>query len=103
MSPTPPSGASPAKVLTIKGALAIQTAADWKTHFAEQFDSGAPLAVDLTEVTLIDVFGLQLLLALRRSAVEEGRPLSFSSIPAPVHEACAAAGLAAGTLFTSIP
>jgi len=66
---------------SIDGALTIGTIADWYGRFAERTVAAKDFELDLAGVTAVDVFGLQLLHAVRRSALEGGHTLRLTAIP----------------------
>ena len=76
----------------IDGALTIGTIADWYGRFAERAATATDLELDLTGVTEIDVFGLQLLHSVRRSALEGGRNFRLTAIPPLVQSMAATVG-----------
>ena len=67
-----PAPFDPGPALTILHAEALRETL--LARLAEPVDGDAPLVVDLSQVTAIDTAGVQLLLSLRRSLAERGRP-----------------------------
>jgi anti-anti-sigma factor len=68
----------------VTGELTIQTAAEHKTALLAALSSGGRLDVDLSGVTELDTAGLQVLLLLRREALEAGSAVRLLSPSAAV-------------------
>lgn len=78
----------------INGALTIGTVAEWYSRFAERAAAAQELELDLTGVTAADVFGLQLLCSVKRSATEGGRKLKVTAVPPVILDAATSTGFA---------
>ncbi len=76
--------------LTLPGAAALRES--WLAALGDAAE-GAPLELDLSGVGELDSAGVQLLLALRRSAAAESRELIVCGSSSPVQEALAVFGL----------
>lgn len=69
----------------------IATVADWHRRFREHLAATPALTLDLSGLTAIDVFGLQLLWSARRSTPA---PFTLLNPPAVFAHACSANGFA---------
>ncbi len=96
-SSCPAAAAVAADTLTVDGALTVAAVEAWRVRFADALARGAGLTVDVSGATEIDVFGVQLLWAARRSAREQGRAFGVIDGGGTLRRACAAAGLDAAT------
>jgi anti-anti-sigma regulatory factor len=96
----PASPAASATLWRIEGQLIISTVSDWHRQLVGRLASVPALALDLGGVTAFDVFGLQLLLAARRSALAQGRTLTLAAVPPLFDEACASAGMVRSAFST---
>jgi anti-anti-sigma regulatory factor len=91
-SPPPRSTSSQSDaVWRIEGPLVIATVADWHRRLREQLAATPSLTLDLSGLTAIDVFGLQLLWSARRSATAH---FILVNPPAAFAQACTANGFA---------
>jgi len=70
----------------IVGELTVLTAAEQKESLLAALEAGQPVEVSLAGVGEIDTAGLQLLLAVKREAVERRAPVRFVSHSAAVHQ-----------------
>ncbi len=93
-----PSSASAERVLSVDGALTVASAEAWRIRIADALAPAAALAVDLAGAGEVDVFGLQLLCAARRSAGAQGKTFRVLHAGPAVQRACAAAGFAPASL-----
>lgn len=91
--PSAAADAAAADTLTVDGALTVATAEAWRVRLAAALARGAGLTVDVSAASEIDVFGVQLLWAARRSAREQGRAFGVSDGGGSLRRACATAGL----------
>ncbi len=64
-------------VLTLKGALTIENAAELKSAVAEALDASTGLVLELAEVDTADLSCLQLLCSAHRTAVRDGKSLEL--------------------------
>lgn len=62
----------------IKGELNIYAAAALRQLLLDALNAGSQVEIDLSEVNEMDCAGLQLLVAARREAVRQGKPLRFA-------------------------
>lgn len=74
--------------LVLPAELTIYHAAALRAQFADALAAGQS-RFDLAQVTEFDSAGLQLLLAARRSAVQDGRAIEFANAPRVVLEVAA--------------
>ena len=65
------------QTLTIDGELTIFTAAEQKKQLLDFLHSGQALEINLANVSEIDTAGLQLLILVKREAVQANKKLSF--------------------------
>ena len=84
------SGAAP---YALQGELTIARAAEWRETLLGAMAAGAR-CFDLSQVTEFDSAGVQLLLAARRTARQEGTGFELRSAPEVVHEVLRRYGLA---------
>jgi anti-anti-sigma factor len=68
----------------LEGELTIFTAADTRQRLLDAAATGQNLEIDLAHVTEIDLAGLQLMLAVKRQALEQGKALRFVNHSAAV-------------------
>lgn len=78
----------------IEGALTIGTIADWHSRFAGRAVTATELELDLSGVTAADIFGLQLIYSMRRSAIDAGRTFKVTAIPPAIQAAATSSGIA---------
>lgn len=83
---------SPA-LIRIDGPLTIAVADAWRTRLVTALAGGTGLAVDVSAATEIDVFGIQLLLAARRSAIGQGRMFRVTDDGESLGRVCASTGV----------
>lgn len=95
--PTASTSAVASDTVILDGALTVAAAESWRVRFTETLARGAGLTVDVSTADEIDVFGVQLLWAARRSAREQGRAFGVIDGRGALRRACAAAGLDAAT------
>lgn len=93
-----PSSAPAESVLPVDGALTVAAAEAWRIRISDALAPAAALAVDLAGAAEVDVFGLQLLCAARRSAGAQGKAFRVLHAGPAVQRACAAAGFAPASL-----
>ncbi len=95
----PPSAASavsppaPGETVAVDGALTVAVVEAWRARLAAALARGPGLTVDVSAADEIDVFGVQLLWAARRSAREQGRSFRVIDATGALRRACASAGL----------
>jgi anti-anti-sigma factor len=80
----------------IKGELNIYTAAALQQLLLDALNAGSQVEVDLSEVGEMDCAGLQLLIAARREAARQGKPLRLTASSPVVLELldlCAQSGI----------
>jgi anti-anti-sigma regulatory factor len=85
--------AADASLLTVDGPLTIAVAEAWRARLVAALAGEGELTVDLSAATEIDVFGVQLLLAARRSAAEQGRSFRVADNGESLARACVSAGV----------
>ncbi|ABK43153.1 anti-sigma-factor antagonist [Magnetococcus marinus MC-1] len=79
--------------LQLTGDLTIQQAAELKESCVQAVQSGDSLVLNLSGVTRIDLAGLQILCAMHRALVDEGKSLTLQGeIPKPFKETVHIAG-----------
>jgi len=86
--------------LKITGEQIIRTADELHKMLADYLDRGVPVGVDLSEVGQCDTAALQLIYALRRSAVERKQRFQITAVSAAITETAAALGLRIEELMT---
>jgi anti-anti-sigma factor len=79
--------------LHVTGEITLSTVPQLRNELLEVLQQTAPIRLDLTEVTSMDVSGLQLLVSARRSACRLGKSLSVAACSAMVEDAWRQAGL----------
>lgn len=79
--------------LVLEGALSIYTAADVKPRLSEALQGAIALQIDLSAVDEFDSAGLQLLLATREQAHQQGIDLQFHGIGPVIGELLVLSGL----------
>jgi anti-anti-sigma regulatory factor len=79
--------------LKISGEQTIQTSGALHKTLAEYLDRGLPLVLDLSEVDECDAAALQLIYALRQSAVQREQPFRIQAASPAITETAAALGL----------
>jgi anti-anti-sigma regulatory factor len=81
--------------------LTLANAASVKSAMLEALESGEPLELDASEVTDVDVAGLQLLCALHLEAAARKVDLAFGAAGCgpPITDAAKAAGLTSRTFW----
>jgi anti-anti-sigma regulatory factor len=77
----------------IGGKLIKQRCSDIAKELLQILGDSEHVCCDLSEVEVIDVMGLQLLLAAQVRQRSKGRTLSYASLSGPVRELCATFGL----------
>lgn len=80
----------------IKGELTIYTAAALQKLLLDALNAGSKVEIDLSEVCEMDCAGLQLLLAAKREAARQGKPVHISGSSPLAHELlelCALSGI----------
>ncbi|MDQ5908207.1 MAG: hypothetical protein QG599_298 [Pseudomonadota bacterium] len=65
----------------LSGRLIINEAGEWREEWVNRLAECEQLIVDTRELTAVDVAGLQLLIALRRSARQAGKSIRFARPP----------------------
>lgn len=83
----------PGEIVIVDGPLTVAAAEAWRVRFAAACARGAGLTVEVSAATEFDVFGVQLLWSVRRSAREQGRAFAVVDRGGGLGRACAAAGL----------
>lgn len=68
-------------VMTLKGSLNIESAAQIHTAFIEATQAHEVLRVDMSQTESVDLSFFQLVCALYKEAVREGKKLVFESVP----------------------
>jgi anti-sigma B factor antagonist len=81
--------------LDVVGELTIQTAAEQKVRLLAALEPADRLRLDLQAVTEVDTAGLQLLLMLRREAVQAGKAVELVGHSQPVLDVFALANRSA--------
>lgn len=82
--------------LAIDGALTIRTAGEATQRLRKHFKRHAKIEIDAAGVTEIDVSGIQLLLAVRASALKAGKALTVAQpLPEPLRAALQQGGFLA--------
>lgn len=79
--------------LALSGELIIHDAAEAHKHLVAALDNPEITEIDASGIIEIDTSGVQLLLALARTATQRGRALSITAASEPVASALVAAGL----------
>lgn len=97
----PPPDGSAQVSCRIEGPLVISTAADWHRRMREIAGSPSPVAIDLSGVTAVDVFGLQLLLSAVRTSASRGQRIELAGAPQAFHDACVCAGIPSSLFLAS--
>lgn len=100
-APETSAAAAPETTLRIEGPLVIATVAGWHAKLVEALTGAGGLSIDLSGITEVDVFGLQLLCSARRSAGKDGARPRLKAGPALIDKACARAGIGRSELFDS--
>lgn len=80
----------------IKGELTIYTAAALQQLLLDALNAGSKVEIDLSEVSEMDCAGLQLLIAARREAARQGKPIHIagsSQVVLDLLELCALSGI----------
>jgi ABC-type transporter Mla MlaB component len=77
----------------IGGKLTKQRCSDVAKELLNVLGDFEHVCCDLSEVEVIDVMGLQLLLAAQVRQRSKGRTLSYAALSVPVRELCATFGL----------
>lgn len=99
-APNPDSSA--ASALSVSAALTIHTAQDQGAAWLAALRAHPAARLDLSNVSSCDALGIQLLLALRRSAAQSGKRVTLANPSAAVRRAAEAVGCT--DLFpTSLP
>lgn len=91
-TPATTAPAADASLLIVDAPFTIALAESWRARLVAAFAGGGGLTVDVSGAAEIDVFGVQLLLAARRSAAEQGRSFRVSGGEA-LARACVSAGV----------
>jgi len=86
--------------LKITGAQTIRTADELQKMLADYRDRGPAVDVDLSEIDECDAAAVQLIYALRRSAVERKQRFQITAVSAAITETAAALGLRIEELMT---
>ncbi|WP_321478221.1 STAS domain-containing protein [uncultured Paludibaculum sp.] len=86
--------------LKIMGEQTIRTADEMHKAFAEYLDRGIAVVVDLSEVDECDAAALQLIYALRQSAIQRGQRFRIAALSPAITDTAAALGLHIETLMT---
>lgn len=86
--------AVPGGLVNVQGPLTVAAVEHWRGRFAAELERVGVLKIDLGDVTAIDVFGLQLLHAVERTAGLTGRGFRALNTPGHVAAVRAAAGFA---------
>lgn len=95
----PPSGAvAPLKIM---GEQTIRTADELHEALAQYLDRGLDVVVDLSEVDECDTAGLQLIYALRQSAVQRKQRFHITAVSPAITETATALGLHIEALTTA--
>jgi anti-sigma B factor antagonist len=81
--------------LTIENELTIFTASEMKAGLLAFLDTGSHLEIDLSRVVEIDTAGLQILILIKREAIQAGKSLKFAMHSKPVLEIMELANLTA--------
>ncbi|MBS1160283.1 MAG: hypothetical protein H6R15_2702 [Proteobacteria bacterium] len=76
--------AAPLHCLAITGEFTIFTAAAWREQMLAALAAADEIEMDLSQVSEIDSAGLQLMVAAKREATEQGKVLRFSGHSAAV-------------------
>jgi anti-anti-sigma regulatory factor len=79
--------------LKISGDHTIQTSEALRKSLADYLDRGLPIELDLSQVHACDVVFLQLIYAMRRSAIQRERSFRIAAVSPVVTETAAALGL----------
>jgi anti-anti-sigma regulatory factor len=87
--------------LKITGEQTIRTADQLHKLLAEHLDRGVDFLLDLSEVVECDAAALQLIYALRQSAVQRKQRFQITSVSPAITETAAALGLQVEALITS--
>jgi anti-anti-sigma regulatory factor len=87
------STSGPGETVTVDGPLTVAAAEEWRVRLAAALGRGSGLTVDVSAAKEVDVFGVQLLWAARRSAREQGRTFGVIDGSGSLRRACASAGL----------
>ena len=80
-------------ILTLKGMLTIEYAADFKCVLEGSLNGVKALFLDIGGVTGADISGLQLICAVHRAAVLSGKEFTLTNVGNDFHEAADKAGL----------
>lgn len=84
------------RVVLIDGALTIRNAEDVHAKLLKMLSGAGDLVIDVSDADEVDVSFVQLVLAARRSAREQGRALSLAAPAAgPLREVLVRGGFAA--------
>lgn len=86
MTKTASSG-TPREAMPIEGEMTIYRAAELKPLLLKPLNGNSQIAVDLSGVTEIDSAGIQLLMLMKKTALERGCALSFTGHSPAVIEA----------------
>lgn len=78
----------------VTGELTIATSLEWRESLAGCLAAGGEAHVDLSGVERCDVAGLQLLIALGKSAAAQGVSLDLAAVPPDVQNLAALLGVA---------
>ncbi|GEM_PF-2130932 len=89
-------GEEPHLEIALSGAMTIEHAADHRQRLLVADAHPGPVALDLGDVTTIDITGIQLLLAIARSLESRSCPLLLHAVPPAVENALALLGLELG-------
>jgi anti-anti-sigma factor len=92
-----PNDAAPLK---ITGEQSIRTADELQKALAEHLDRGLDVVVDLSEVDECDTAAMQLIYALRQSAVQRKQRFHITAVSPAITETAAALGLGIEELMT---
>ena len=84
---TTASGDTPREAIRIEGEMTIYRAAELKPVLLAPLNDNSPVAVDLSGVAEIDSAGIQLLMLMKKTALERGGMLSFTGHSPAVIEA----------------
>jgi len=85
-------------------ALDINTAAEVRKSLLEHLERQARISVDLSKIESCDVAGIQLLLAMQRSAMAAGKPFAIVAATNAFTTICAALGISSTQFMaTTIP
>lgn len=90
-------------VVTVADPLNVATVEEVRVRLAAALDASATVVVDLTAVTAIDLYAVQLLCAAQRSASLRGKRLELRGADSLIRTACAATAVEPAALGLTLP